>query len=103
MEAEQPYEGNEDDDHNRVTIDELRRQLAAYAPAISDRANDLPADLRVEAEALALHLADDPDLYAGYFSDLVRNGATLSAEDCIAAWYAFDLASEHVNAGRVVG
>jgi len=48
-----------------------------------------------------LHLAADPDLYAVYFSDLVRNQTTLSAEDRGAAWHAFDLASERVNAGRV--
>lgn len=78
--------------------DVARPEHVEVSPALDMTPDDLPADLRAEAEALALELASDGDLSTDYFSDLVRNEATLSPEDRVAAWYALDLASTRINA-----
>lgn len=60
--------------------------------------DDLPADLRAEAEALARDMAADPDFCMDFWADLSRNETTLSAEDRVAAWHAVNLACKLINA-----
>lgn len=63
--------------------------------------DDLPAELRAEAEALALQLAADGDLYTDFVHDLDRNRATLSPEDVVAAEHAVNVASRLIVRGQV--
>lgn len=84
-EKENPHVPPEPSCHS---VDDVARpEHVEGMPALDMTPDDLPADLRAEAEALALQLADDTsgDLYTDYFYDLVRNQATLSTEDRVAA------------------
>ncbi len=91
MSVGNPHDGNTTEGRE-VTIDELRHQLAAYVPTMPERANNLPADLKAEAEALAAELGNDLDTLATFWGDLRRREHLLTREECIAATYALWLA-----------
>jgi hypothetical protein len=91
MDAGQPHEGATAAGREG-TVEELRRQFAAYEPAMPERANDLPADLKAEAEDLAAELGNDLDALATFWEDLHRHKQVLTSEECNAATYAIWLA-----------
>jgi len=76
----------------RVTIGELRRQLAAHGLVMPPRPGELPADLKAEAEALAIELNRDPNVLAKFWADLHQREHQLTREDYIAGAYAVWLA-----------
>lgn len=95
MKGGQLHEHNVEVDDARtrkLTVDELRRQLAAYAPAMLEHINDLPAALKAEAEALAAELDNDLDALAGFWTDLRRREYLLTRDECTAVTYAIWLA-----------
>ncbi len=57
-----------------------------------ERANDLPADLKTEAQDLAAELGTDLDALVTFWSDLRRREQVLTRQECIAATYAIWLA-----------
>jgi len=95
MEGDTPHGGNAADDRGHlhmVTIDELRHQPAAYRPAMPGHSSELSADLKADAETLAIALGNDPDTLAAFWGDLRRRESLLTREECIAATYALWLA-----------
>jgi hypothetical protein len=55
---------------------------------------DLPGDLKTEAEALAVELSDDLDALGAFWADLRRREHLLAAADRCAAHYVVRLAMQ---------
>jgi hypothetical protein len=67
---------------------------SAPAPAFTNgKADDLPAGLREEAEALGVELAADPEEARRFMQELLAREHTLAAEDRRAAWHALRCAT----------
>lgn len=81
-----------DDERRVLTIAELKQRTAEYRRSLTLTPDDLPADLKTEAEALAIELASDLDALGEVFGFLLTRSSTLAAEDRCAGMYALQLA-----------
>ena len=70
------------------TIAELHQCTAEAQRYEAMTLDDLPADVRAEAEALAVELGDDLDALSAFWADLHRREHMLTVEDRVAAHYA---------------
>ncbi len=75
-------------------IEELQQRTAEYQRYSMMTPSDLPADLKAEAEELAIELADDLDALGQFWADLHRREHLLTADDRRAAHYTLQLAIE---------
>lgn len=74
------------------SLEELKRQAAEATRHLKMVPDDLPDDLRADAESLAVELAGDHGALGEFWVDLRQNGHTLATEDRVAAHYAMTLA-----------
>lgn len=69
------------------SLEELQRRSDEARRYLSITPDNLPEELRSEAEALALELVDDLDAMGEFMRDLLGREHLLMAEDRCAAWY----------------
>lgn len=76
------------------TLPEMQARVAEAARFTTLTPDDLPSELKAEAEALAAELADDTDEFCQFWADLRRRETLLTAEDRRAAEYVVKLVIE---------
>lgn len=81
-----------DDERCELTATELQHRAAEYRRYLTLAPDELPAELKAEAEALAIELAGDLEALGAFMRDLLRRESLLSAEDRYAGLYALQLA-----------
>ncbi len=74
------------------TLAELQARTAEAERYARLSVDDLPADIREEAETLGADLAADPEEARRFMQELLAREHTLAAEDRLAAWYALHCA-----------
>lgn len=99
MHAGEPHARESTDDRAHVieeglipSLAELQQRAEEHRRYLEMTPDDLPADLRAEAEALAGELATDLDELGRFWADLHERAHLLTAEDRRAADYALQLA-----------
>jgi hypothetical protein len=75
------------------TLAELQARTAEAERYTRLSVDDLPADIRAEAETLGTDLAADPEEALRFMAELLQREHTLAAEDRCAAWHAIRCAT----------
>jgi len=75
-------------------LEELQQRAAEAKRYLAMTPDDLPGDLKTEAEALAVELGDDLDALGAFWADLRRREHLLAAADRCAANYVVRLAMQ---------
>jgi len=81
-------------DISQSDLEQAQAEPSAPASAFENgKAEELPADIREEAETLGAELAADPEEARRFMQELLQREHTLAAEDRLAAWHAIHCAT----------